>query len=149
MTRPLNIPSHGVFMALWGKKNISNGPCTAFFVREESNPTPTPPLCTLPELQPSFLRMSRSNTLGSGLQTELTSVRLHMARGAQQAQMRATTSVPSPVAPLPQRKVLAFKPTLPGVSKPKPRPPPSSGRTRLVLKVKIKSPALQRRLGMA
>ena len=89
--------------------------------------------------------MSRANTLGTGLQTEMSSIRLQMAR--QQAP-RAVVAPMAPVAPLPKRKVLAFKPTLPGVAKPKPRAPPSEGRTRLVLKVKVKSPALQRRLGL-
>lgn len=94
--------------------------------------------------------MSRSNTLGAGLQTEMSAVRrVHMAT-VQKAKL-AVVPTPAPVvAPAAQRRVLAFKPTLPAVSKKVHKEPlPKGSKTRLVFKVNVKSPALKRRLGVA
>lgn len=91
--------------------------------------------------------MSRINSLGGGLQTEMTAIRLKMAHVQKK---QAAAHVPAPVAPLPtvHRKVLAFKPKMPAVSKKVAKPPSAGGKTRVVLKVKVKSPALQKRLGI-
>ena len=96
--------------------------------------------------------MSKANSLGGGLQTEMTAIRLRMAAAQRHEQAAASTAAAPPApAAVPQRKVLAFRPKLPGVSKKVAKPPATTttkGRTRLVVKVKVKSPFLQRRLGL-
>lgn len=97
--------------------------------------------------------MSRINSLGGGLQTEMTAVRMRMAHAVRKEQERqaAVTAAVAP-APLPsvQRKTLVFKPKMPVVAKKGPKPPPGpKGKTRVVLKVKVTSPALKKRLGIA
>ena len=61
----------------------------------------------------------------------------------------APAAAPIAAAPRVQRVKLGFKPTLPAVSKKRPAPPRPAGPHKIVLKVRIKSPALKRRLGMA
>lgn len=94
--------------------------------------------------------MSRLNAMGGGLQTEMSAVRIRMAH----AEKRAKAAAPAPAAPpppQPMRRVVVFNPKMPAVSKnvSKPPPMPKGAKTRLVVKVKVKSPALQRRLGVA
>ena len=87
--------------------------------------------------------------MGGGLQTELSAIRLKMAQPAKTKPVVTTPPVPAPL-PVPQRRVVAFKPKLPAVSKKVAKPPAPAGmKTRVVFKVKVKSPALQRRLGVA
>lgn len=84
--------------------------------------------------------MSKTNSLGGGLQTELGAVRLKMAKSVERVREREAVVLP----PSKKRKVLAFAPKLPGVSK---KTAPKE-RNRIVLKVNVRSPALQRRLGL-
>lgn len=92
--------------------------------------------------------MSKANSLGGGLQTELASVRLRMAHSVRAQPMPA--AVPAAAASVPQRKVLAFQPKMPAITKkaPKQAVPKFKGKARLVVKVNVKSPFLQRRLGL-
>ena len=96
--------------------------------------------------------MSKGNSMGGGLQTEMSSVRFRMSQNTPQPSMMTTTATTAsaPVAPaVPKRKVLVFHGKLPAVSK---RAKKTSAneikKSRVVLNVKVRSPALQRRLGL-
>lgn len=95
--------------------------------------------------------MSRLNAMGGGLQTEMSAVRLRMAHAEKRAKTAAIPIQPAaPAAPTAMRRVVAFRPKMPAVSKKvAAQPTPKGMKTRVVLKVKVKSPALQRRLGVA
>ena len=93
--------------------------------------------------------MSRLNTMGGGLQTEMSAVRIRMAHVEKRARTAAMAHE-APAAPAAMRRVVAFRPKMPAVSKKVAKQPmPKGAKTRLVFKVKVKSPALQRRLGVA
>lgn len=96
--------------------------------------------------------MSRLNTMGGGLQTEMSAVRIRMAHVEKRAKTAAMAHE-VPAVPASMRRVVAFRPKMPAVSKKVAKAPmptmPKGAKTRLVLKVKVKSPALQRRLGVA
>lgn len=97
-------------------------------------------------------KMSRASpALGNGLQTEMTAIRLHLAKSINKL---ATPEPPAPPSAPPalRRRVIAFKPKLPGMSPPSATPAAATAvkkpKKKLVMKIHVKSPALARRIGL-
>lgn len=91
--------------------------------------------------------MTRSNSLGLGLQQETVTKKMQVTE--LQRKLKAAPVVQSDVPQLtssetPARKPLRFHSKMPGISKPSASAP--KGKRRLVVRLNVKSPALKSRL---
>ncbi len=93
--------------------------------------------------------MTKANTLGLGLHSELAAQRFQISEAQKKIATASAPPLVTAAPPLPKRHALAFVPKMPGVSKQMHKAENTPGtRRKLVLQVKVKSPMLRRGIGL-